>query len=178
MDTKVTLLLLGGLISLVSALSGIILQHILAMKKLVAETRQHPFRLVYNKQTEFFDALAPILLDLNSYITTIDVWLGETSSDAPSRIEEAAKNNQAVTKFDDLLQRYYMYLPERFLEEATHLHSECMFLSIKPNSEDTYKCINLLFSFQNSIRKFVGIEKLSKDFLKAFAIKKCKTKER
>lgn len=177
MDTKVTLLLLGGLISLVSALSGIILQHILAMKKLVEETRQHPFRVVYNKQTEFFDALAPILLDMNSYITTIDVWLGETSNDAPARVEQAAKDNQAVTKLDDLLQRYYMYLPERLLKEANQLHSECMFLSSNPNTDDTYKCINLLFEFQNSIREFVGVEKLSKDFLKAFAVKKSKTKE-
>ena len=177
MDSKFTLLLLGGLISLVSALSGIILQHILAMKKLVAETRQHPFRVVYNKQTEFFDALAAILLDLNSYITTIDVWLGETSKDAPAKVKEAAENNQAVTKFDDLLQRYYMYLPEKLLKEANQLHSECMFLSSNPNTNDTYKCINLLFSFQNSIREFVGVEKLSEDFLKAFAIKKSKNKE-
>jgi len=177
MDTKLNLFLLGGLISLVSALSGIILQHILAMKKLVAETRQYPFRVVYNKQTEFFDALAPILLDLNSYITTIDVWLGETSNDAPTRIKQAAENNQAVTKFDDLLQQYYMYLPEKLLKEANQIHSECMSLSSNPNTNDTYKCINLLFSFQNSIREFVGVEKLSEDFLKAFAIKKSKTKE-
>jgi len=134
MDAKLTLLLLGGLISLVSALSGIILQHVLAMKKLVAETRQHPFRVVYNKQTEFFDALAPILLALNSYITFIDVWLGETSNDAPAKVELAATQNQAVAKFDDLLQRYYMYLPEKLLQEANQLRSECMFLSSNPNT--------------------------------------------
>ena len=158
MDTKVTLFILGSLITLISALSGIILQHVLAMKKFIAETRQHPFRIVYNKQTEFFDALSPILLVLNSYITTIDVWLGETSNIANAKVKEAAGNNQSVTKFDDLIQRYYMYLPEQLLEEANHLHSECMFLSSNPNTEDTYKCINLLFSFQNSIREIVGIK--------------------
>lgn len=177
MDSKIALLLIGGLISLISALSGIILQHILAMRKLVTETRQHPFRVVYDKQTEFFDALAPILLELNSYITAIDVWLGETSRDAPAKVEKAAQNNQAVTKFDDLLQRYYMYLPEKLLEEANQLHSECMFLSSKPNSDKTYECINLLFSFQNSIRQFVGVEKLSEDFLKAFSPQKNKAKQ-
>lgn len=177
MESKIPLLLIGGLISLISALSGIILQHILSMRKLVTETRQHPFRVVYNKQTEFFDALAPIILDLNSYITTIDVWLGETSSDAPEEVEKAAENNQAVTQFDDLLQRYYMYLPEKFLKEANQLHSECMFLSSNPDTNKTYKCINLLFSFQNSIREFVGVEKLSEDFLKAFAVNKNKIKE-
>jgi len=171
MDVKLTLLLLGGLISLVSALSGIMLQHVLAMKKLVAETRQHPFRVVYDKQTQFFDALAPILLALNSYITFIDVWLGETSNDAPAKVELEVTQNQAVAKFDDLLQRYYMYLPEKLLEEANQLRSECMLLSSNPNTDGTYKCINLLFSFQNSIREFVGVEKLSEDFLKAFAIK-------
>ena len=169
MDSKISLVLIGGLISLISALSVIILQHILAMKKLVVETRQHPFQVVYNKQIEFFDALALIFFDLNCYITTIDVWLGETSIDAPAKVEYAAKNNQALTKFDDLLQRYYMYLPEKLLKEANQLHSECMFLSMHPDTDKTYKCINLLFSFQNSIREFVGVEKLSEDFLKAFA---------
>lgn len=175
-DSPISLLLVGSLISLVSALSGIVLQHVLAMKKMVAETRQHAFRIVYAKQTEFFDALAPILVDLNSYITTVDVWLGETSVDAPARAEEAARNNQSVTEFDDLLQQYYMYLPEKLLEEANRLHSECMFLSSKPNMDRTYECINLLFSFQNSIRKFVGMEALSKDFLKAFTVKSDKAK--
>lgn len=147
------------------------------MKKLLIETRQHPFRVVYNKQTEFFDALAPILLDLNSYISTIDVWLSETSINAHKKVEQAAENNQAVTKFDDLLQQYYMYLPEKLLEEANQLIFECMFLSRNPNTDKTYKCINLLFSFQNTIREFVGVERLSEDFLKAFALKRNKTKE-
>lgn len=176
MDSPISLILIGSLISLVSVLSGIILQHVLGMKRMVAETRQHPFRIVYNKQTEFFDALAPILVDLNSYITTADVWLGEASIDAPSKVEHAVKNNQAVTEFDNLLQQYYMYLPEKLLDEANHLHSKCMLLSSNPNTDKTYECINLLFSFQNSIREYVGIEKLSEDFLKAFAAKSDKDK--
>lgn len=163
--------LIGGLISLVSALAGIYLQHILSMKKLIAETRQYPFQVVYNKQTEFFDELAPILLDLNSYITAIDVWLGEKSSDAPMKVRQAAENNQAVTRFYDLIQKYFMYLPKILLEEANHLHSECMILSSQPDMNKTYECIHLLFSFQNSIREFVGIEKLSEDFFEAFAPK-------
>lgn len=163
-----TSLLLGGFISLVSVLSGIILQHAMAMRKMVAETRQHPFRVVYDKQTEFFDAVAPILLNLNSYITTIDVWLGEGSLDAAAKVVQAAQNNQAVTDFDDLLCHYFMYIPGKLLEEANQLHSECMFLSSNPNTKKTYECINLLFSFENSIRQFVGVEKLSEDFFKAF----------
>jgi len=177
MASPVLYIIIGGCISLVSALSGIILQHILSMKKMRAETRQHPFRIVYNKQTEFFDALAPILVDLNIYITTLDVWLHETSAKARLKIEEAAENNQALTQFDDLLQKYYMYLPEKLIDEATHLRSECIFLSTNPKVNKAYKCINLLFSFQNTIREFVGIEKLSEDFLKAFSSKSAKYKQ-
>lgn len=162
-------LLIGGLISLVSALSAIYLQHKLSMKKLISETRQYPFQVVYNKQTKFFDELAPILIDLNSYITAIDVWLGEKSKDAPIKVKQYAENNKAVTQLYDLIQNYFMYLPEKLLEEANNLHSECMILSSNPNMNKTYECINLLFAFENSIREFVGIEKLSEDFFKAFS---------
>jgi hypothetical protein len=162
-------ILIGGLVSLVSALAVISLQHILSMRKLITETRRYPFQVVYNKQTEFFNEVASILPDLNSYITEIDVWLGEQSSNAPMKEKQLAENNQAVIRFYDLIQKYFMYLPERLLEEANHLHSECMILSNKPDMNKTYECINLLFSFMNSIREFVGIEKLSKDFLKAFS---------
>lgn len=164
-------ILIGGLISLVSVLAGIYLQHILSMKKLIAETRQYPFQVVYNKQTEFFNELALILPDLNSYITAIDVWLGEKTSDAPMKVKQLAGNDQAVSRFYELIQKYFMYLPGRLLEEANHLHSECMILSSRPDMNKTYECINLLFSFQNLIREFVGIEKLSKDFMKAFTPK-------
>ena len=171
MDSPFLPYLIGGLISLVSALAVVILQHKLSMQKMVIERRHHPFRVVYDKQIEFFDSLAPILLDLNSYITAIDVWLGEASKAAKEKVKEAAENNQAVAKFDHLLQEYYMYLPEKLLEEANHLHYKCLFLSSNPNSDNAYECIELLFSFQNSIRGLVGVEKLSEDFLRAFTTK-------
>ncbi len=171
MDSPILPYLIGGLISLVTTLAVVIIQHRLAMQKMVIERRHHPFRVVYDKQIEFFDALAPILLDLNSYISTIDVWLGETSTNAKEKVKEAAENNQTLTKFYDLLQGYYMYLPEKLLEEANHLNSECMHLSSNPNTNKTLECIDLLFSFQNTIRESVGVEKLSEDFLRAFAPK-------
>lgn len=171
MDSSIIPLIVGGTISLVSALAVIILQHKLSMQKMVVETRQHPFRVVYDKQTEFFDKLVLILDDLNSYITSINVWIGETSSDAHSKAKEAAENNAAVGEFYDLIQRYYMYLPGKLLNEANKLHSECMFLSTNYKEDKTFECIDLLFSFQNTIREFVGVDKLSEDFQKAFVRK-------
>ena len=158
----------GGAISLASTLSVIFVQDALLVRRLIAERRQHPFRVVYDKQIAFFDELAPLLDEVNGYITRVDVWLGEASPNAPREVEKAAEANQSVGKPYDLLQRYYMYLPRDLLEEANGLAGECMLLSGAPTMEKTHSSTERLFAVQNSIRAFVGVDRLSKDFLKAF----------
>lgn len=172
MGSSVKLVLIGGLISLVSTLAGIFIKYWLDEKKLETQIKVHPIQVLYNKQTEFFDKLAPILLEINGYITIIDVWLRETTGDAKKRVQKAASNNSSVAKFDDLLQQYYMYLPEKLLNDAKELHSQCMSLGNSPSQKLAYDSINKLFSFQNTIREFVGIDKLSCDLLKAFGSQK------
>jgi len=169
MTSSVTMLLLGGLISLVSALATIYLQHRLSMQRLSAERRQHPFTVVYDKQTAFFDALASLFLELNGYITTIDVWLGETTPEAPARVSEAVANSACVQKLEALIEQYYMYLPEDLLRQVKDFHGKCFSLTQAPSTQLTYEAIHELFALQNGIRQFVGIEKLSEDFLSAFA---------
>ncbi len=168
MNSSIILVLIGGLISLVSTTTGIFIKYWFDKKKLESQIKLHPMQVLYNKQTEFFDKLAPLLLEINSYITTIDVWLGVTTEDAKKRVQKAASNTSSLAKFDNLLQQYYMYLPEKLIKDADELHSQCMELSIIPNTNLTYNCVNKLFSFQNSIRENVGIDKLSTDLLRAF----------
>jgi len=172
MESSIKFVLIGGLISLVSTHTGIFIKYWLDKKKLESQIKNHPIQVLYNKQTEFFDKLAPLLLEINSYITTVDVWVGKTTDNAQKRVQNAASNNSSVTKFDDLLQQYYMYLPEKLLYEANELHSQCMFLGNSPSQKLAYDSINKLFSFQNTIREFVGIDKLSCDLLKAFGSQK------
>lgn len=136
---------------MVSTLTVMFLRHRFEMRRLALEAKQYPFRVVYDKQTEFFDALAPTLFEMNCYIGTIDVWAGETSVDAHSRVQEAMKNTSCLMQFDELLRRYHMYLPEKILEEANHLHGQCMLLSNSADTNKTYECFNNLFAFQ---RKF------------------------
>jgi len=168
MEYPVTPVVIGGLISGVSVLAGVVLKHWLDILKLGTEIKQHPSYVIYDKQIEFFDKLVPIIEDLNGYITTIDVWLGETSKDAKERVQEAMENSLCVTKFGDLIQKYYMYLPEKLLKEANDMHFQCMLLGNSATQDKTFDCINRLFRFQNTIRECVGIDKLSEDLLKAF----------
>ena len=70
-------LILRGLISLISAIVGIIIQYFLSIRKMLHETKVHPSRVLYGKQIEFLDALSLLFDQLNGYITTLDVWLGE-----------------------------------------------------------------------------------------------------
>jgi hypothetical protein len=167
MDPSVKLVLVGGIVSLISALAGILLQQWLDLKKFEARTKEHPTQVIYNKQIEFFDKLPPLLLKMNRYITTIDVWLGERTIDSREKVKQAVASNNIVMEFYDLIEQYYMYLPEKLLGEAKDLHSECLLLISSPTQKRTYDCIHKLFSFQNSIREFAGIDSLSSDLLKA-----------
>jgi hypothetical protein len=82
-------LILGGLISLISAVVGIILQHFLSIRKMLYETKVHPSRVLYNKQIEFLDALCLLFDQINGFITTMDVWLGERDERAKMELEKS-----------------------------------------------------------------------------------------
>jgi len=164
----------GALISLVSACVGFFFNFLLENRKYKNQIKTHPIQVLYSKQTEFFDKLAPLLFDLNSYITTVDVWLGESSANAKVKAKQKASENMSVTKYNDLLEQYFMYLPAKLLNQAQELHSECMILSISVTHEQANKCIDKLFDFQNSVRDYVGVDKLSHDFLKVIEFKKSK----
>lgn len=82
MGSPVVIIIIGGLISLVSTITGIFIKYWLDKKKIESQIKLHPIQVIYNKQTEFFDKLAPLLLEINGYITTIDVWLEETTKEA------------------------------------------------------------------------------------------------
>jgi hypothetical protein len=84
-------LILGGLISLISAVVGIILQHFLSIRKMLHETKIHPSHVLYQKQIEFLDALSLLFDQINGYITTIDVWVGDRGARAKVEVEKARK---------------------------------------------------------------------------------------
>jgi len=160
--------LIGGLISLVSTLAGIALQHWFDLQNQEHETRRYPTEVLFNKQTEFYDQAAKILPKVNGYITAVAVWLGETTPDAERKAKQFAKETDPVWEFNELMEVYAMYLPGKILREGNGLFVECLFVSNSPTLERTNRCIDLLFSFQNRIRDCVGADKISTDLLKAF----------
>jgi len=151
----------------VSALAGIALQQRFELRKQEHETRRYPTEVLFNKQTEFYDKVAPILTSINEYITTVDVWLGETSPDAERKVREFAGKTDRVWEFNGLMEAYSMYLPEKILRAGNDLFAECTFLSNSPTMERTERCISLLFSFQNTIRECVGADRISTDLLRS-----------
>jgi hypothetical protein len=168
MENSVILVLIGGLISLVSTLAGISLQHLFDLHKQKHETRRYPTEVLFNKQTEFYDKAAHIIPRINGYITTVNVWLGETSPDAKRKVKEFAEKTGPIWEFNELMEGYSMYLPERILRAGNELFAECTFLSNAPTVVRTERCMDLLFSFQNAIRECVGVDKISGELLKAF----------
>ena len=164
-------------VSIVSVVVGAALEHVFQMRREGVSLRRYPSQMLYGKQIEFFDKVVPVLDELNGYITLIDVWLGETGGDAREKVRKAAEDNLWVTRFHELVERYYLYLPRELLDEANGLWFECLSLRDSPTPERTCECTDLLFKLQNTIRRFVGVEELSDDLLKSFGRKGKKIKE-
>jgi len=169
MEQSIILVLTGGLVSLISTLAGMFLQHILEVRKLRLQAKAHPTTVVYTKQVEFFEKLNPILSEINGFITTLDVWLGESSPEARSRVEKARLNTASIGKLDKLTEDYFVFLPAEVLEHVRGLSFNCMMLSNSPSLDRAEGCIDELFAFQNKLRDFVGTDQLSEDLLKAFS---------
>jgi hypothetical protein len=49
---------------------------------------------LHDKQIEFLDALSLLFDQINGYITTIDVWLGEKGDKAKAEVEKARQNTR------------------------------------------------------------------------------------
>jgi hypothetical protein len=166
--------ILGGLISLISAVVGILLQHFLSIRKMLHESKVHPSRVLYDKQLEFLDALALLFDQINGYITTMDVWLGERGDKAKAEVEKARQNTGCLTELEQLFQKYSLYLPSELLDKLNLLKSECWLLSSHADLDKTFHAINLLFETQNFVREFVGVDRLSQDLMKALRRKPAK----
>ena len=162
-----TAILVGGTISLVSAAIGILLQHFLGIRRLIHESRTHPSRVLYDKQIQFLDTVAPLFDQINGYITILDVWLGEKGEKAKAEVKTAARNTACISELGRLMLKYEMYLPSELLGKLNTLSRECWFLSSKPDLDATFRSINLLFEVKNFIREFLGVDKLSQDLLTA-----------
>jgi hypothetical protein len=169
--SSLTAVVVGGTISLVAAVIGILLQHFLSIRKLIHESRIHPSQVLYNKQIEFIDAMWPLFDQINGYITALDVWLGEHGEKAKREVEKAAKNTSFISEMDRLLNRYEMYIPSGLLGKLNDLKLKCWSLSSNPDPNVTFRAINLLFEIQNLVREFIGVDKLSLDLMKAIGQK-------
>jgi hypothetical protein len=166
--SPLTLLLVGGLVSLVSTISGIVVTHWLEVRREAKKVKQHPTEVVYNKQTEFFDKIVIILDQINGYLTEIDVWLEEDSDKPQKRLKQVVAHNEPLTLLTELLEKYYIYLPNKIVDDTNTLFLECIKLLSHTSHGQVEKCFNLLFNLQNIIREVIGTDALSHDLFKAF----------
>jgi len=168
MGNSIWLLIVGGAISLVSTISGIMLKHWLDARIMATRFKEYPLKILYDKQTEFFDKVAPILGEINGFLSGIDIWIVEKSPDAKKNAQEAAQSNQPLGKLHELMESYFVYLPRNILESGQELFATGIALQDKLSSKSIWECFDLLFRFQNLIRHFAGTDNLSLDLIKSF----------
>jgi hypothetical protein len=165
------LVFVGGLISLVSSVVTDFFRQQWERQKLDIQARQHLAQAIYTKQTEFFDKLHPTLGSLNSFIVAIEMHINHLQSvgggEATAGAVRAPKA-AVVMDFNELVEQYYVYLPHGLLEAARQLFSQCFELHMSPSKEGADECLDGLLEFQNVMREFAGIDKLSSDLGRAF----------
>jgi hypothetical protein len=171
--------LMGGALSLVSGLTGVIaaqvLQYVFETRKLATRIREHPRTTLYEKQAAFLDAVAPRLWSINDYLIEVSSWAHthkEGITDAELR--SALENNDCVWEFKGVVDQFRLYLPEVILAEACDLGGFCAMLisASAKNAPEVEKRADegreKLFAFQNRLRALAGIESLSHELLTAF----------
>jgi hypothetical protein len=141
----------------------LVVGHLLEMNRRTLAVREHPSRILYDKQVEFFDSLAPLLEKLKEHTTAIDVWLEETAAVPPERLKEVRDGSSCVAELDELLQRYCLYLPAKVLGEGQGVVMSCHSLLAKPGARPPYQCLGDVFAFENTVREFVGVDQLSQE---------------
>ena len=168
-------ILVGGALSLVSGLTGVIagqvLQHVFEMRKLATQIRDYPRTILYEKQAAFLDAVAPRLWSINDYLIKASsrAHYQEGIGDAERR--SALENNDCVWEFKDVVDQFRLYLPEVVLAEANDLGGFCGMLIFESAREVEKKADEgreKLFAFQNRLRALAGIDSLSHELLTAF----------
>ena len=170
MDNSILLVIVGGIISIISVIIGFLLQYFIERKKIKQQLKSHPSAIVYNKQIEFTEKINPILNRLNSYITTLDVWLGERKTEKVTEIiEDVRKNTSSLEDLEQLIEKFLIFLPSDFIEKLIELKDNCNNLCSSPNLDLTYRSINQLFEIQNKLRYNVGTDELSRELLQTFS---------
>jgi len=112
--------------------------------------------VIFDKQIEFFDNLMPVLHEVNCYITTLDVWSGETGKAARKQFKNTLEKNACVKALQELLEQYYVYIPEDLSREINQLHFRCMILANSQVDDATVACTDLLLGLQNNIREYIS----------------------
>jgi len=161
--------IIGALISFIATTGGIVLQHYLSLGKQKAETRQNASRLLYVKQIEFYDKLLAAIPVINEYITTVNVWLGESGEKAQNNVKVNAAKTDKFWPLQELMDAYYIYLPKSVLESTNELLTKCFLIANKPTIKKTDNATEALHSLINVLRTCVGIDRISSDLFKAFA---------
>ena len=155
-----------ALIAVFSLVLGQVLQHLLELRKRRAQLKDYPSRVLYDKQVQFFDAVASVLVEVNVYLNRIQGWLGIGTMD---RAQQEADSNDCVAKLFALIERYQTYLPAELLADVEELTKHCMLLQTigGPALEQVDRARHQALILQNKIRKFVGIDVVSAELIRA-----------
>jgi len=161
--------LIVGILPFIGAILGFLFSYWIEKSKTKALVKEYPTKIVYDKQTEFFDQLPPLFDNMDGYITSIKAYLNEGKvTDYQKDLEKSKPNTESIDKLIKLIHEYYFYLPAELYHELGTLINLCFKVREIPDIKFAKEANDKLFHLKNKIRKYIGTEKISEDLLKAF----------
>jgi len=156
----------AALIAVFSLVLGQVLQYVLELRKRRAQLKDYPSRILYDRQLQFIDAAAPVLVEVNTYLNRVQAWLGVGTMD---RAQQEADYNDCIAKLFGLIETHQNYLPAELLMAVEELTKHCMLLQTVGGLtlEQVDRARDQAFTLQNKIRRFVGIDAVSAELIRA-----------
>jgi hypothetical protein len=169
MSEPVLLVLLGGLISLVSTLSVLAIQHLMEREKTKLSFKKHSLTVVYNEQIEFIKKIYPIhkeLIGLMYYIETSNINGNKTILDKSIKL----KLQKLSKQYYDIVYGGHYFLPAAIVKSNYLLLSKLYELQMSPAKKPASEFREYIGYFSNDLRAMIGVDPLTKDIVSSFKI--------
>lgn len=166
MTEQVELIVAGGMVSLVSSLLALLVQHLLGQRSSRRELRHSTRDFLIQKQIECYERFAPITWRVLEYAckTVSD----EMNKRPDSRSEDRAQKTKDLMR--ELMECYYsarLILPAKVVEKIHDVYEAHIHWAEQANLDTAYKFMSSLSHLDEIVRSCLGVDQISADILAA-----------
>ena len=151
-------IIVGGVLSLVSAAVGALVQHYIWVRGLKYSRQPNMAASLHRSQMTFFKQLPAELDKINGYATNAEVLFEQGEAEkAAAHLKEHLADFSGLYR---LLAKYKLILPAQLIDRGGDLVAQCHGLAWQPSQEAANDCVASLFKYVDLVREYLGVEPL------------------